>query len=99
MEPDRQRRDVRGLTDRAKANQQRRERKGETYESKRIRLAKGEDGTRRVSERPEHRPGGREWELPPSRTDISARKLIGGQDGRGRHKVFKDEEMDIAHEE
>eukprot|EP00965_Chrysotila_dentata_P026231 869965-Pleurochrysis_carterae.AAC.1 len=90
---------MRGLTDRAKANQHRRERKGETYEDKRIRLAKGEDGTGRVSERPEHRPGGGEWKLPPSRTDISARKLIGGQDGRGRRRVFKDEAMDLAHEE
>eukprot|EP00965_Chrysotila_dentata_P049860 1652907-Pleurochrysis_carterae.AAC.1 len=99
MEPVRQRRDMRRLTDRAKANQQRRERKGETYEGKRTRLAKGENGTRRVSERPEQRPGGGKWELPPSITDTSARKLIGGQDGRGRHKVFKDEAMDIAHEE
>eukprot|EP00965_Chrysotila_dentata_P004010 130375-Pleurochrysis_carterae.AAC.1 len=98
MEPDRQRRDMRGLTDRAKANRQRRERK-ETHEDKRIRLAKGEKGTRRVSERPEHRPGGGEWELPPGRTDITARELIGGQDGRGRQRVFKEEAMDIAHEE
>eukprot|EP00965_Chrysotila_dentata_P124747 4124100-Pleurochrysis_carterae.AAC.1 len=98
-ESDRHRRDMRGLTDRAKANQQRRERKFETYEDKRIRLAKGENGTRRVSERPEHRPEGGEWELPPCRTDTQARKLIGGQDGRGRHKAFKDEAMDLAHEE
>eukprot|EP00965_Chrysotila_dentata_P158828 5246681-Pleurochrysis_carterae.AAC.1 len=40
MQSDHQRRDTRGLTDRAKANQQRRERKDETYEDKRIRLAK-----------------------------------------------------------
>eukprot|EP00965_Chrysotila_dentata_P124822 4126795-Pleurochrysis_carterae.AAC.2 len=45
------------LTDRAKANQDRRERKGETHEHKRLRLAKGDYGTRRVSEQPEQRPG------------------------------------------
>eukprot|EP00965_Chrysotila_dentata_P137777 4558257-Pleurochrysis_carterae.AAC.1 len=65
MESDRQRKDMSGLTDRAKANQQRRERRGGTFEDKRISLAKGENGTRRVSERPEHRPGGGDWELPP----------------------------------
>eukprot|EP00965_Chrysotila_dentata_P220116 6191583-Pleurochrysis_carterae.AAC.4 len=54
-EPIRQRRNMRKLTGRAKVNQHRRERKEETYENKRIRLAEGESGTRRVSERPELR--------------------------------------------
>eukprot|EP00965_Chrysotila_dentata_P025443 845662-Pleurochrysis_carterae.AAC.3 len=48
----RQRRNMRGLTDRAKANQHRQERKAETHQNKRIRLAKGENGIRRVSEQP-----------------------------------------------
>eukprot|EP00965_Chrysotila_dentata_P114139 3773628-Pleurochrysis_carterae.AAC.3 len=91
--------DMSGLSDRARANQHRKERKGETHKEKRKRLAKGEYGTRRVSERPKHRPGGGEWELPPCTVDISARKLLGGHDGRGKRRVFKDEAMDIAHKE
>eukprot|EP00965_Chrysotila_dentata_P050314 1666857-Pleurochrysis_carterae.AAC.1 len=49
---------MRGLTERVKANQYKRERKGETYEIKRLRLAKGDHGTRTVLELPEQRPGG-----------------------------------------
>eukprot|EP00965_Chrysotila_dentata_P090804 2996672-Pleurochrysis_carterae.AAC.8 len=40
MEPGCQRRNMRGLTDRAKANQHRRKRKGETHQNKRMRLTK-----------------------------------------------------------
>eukprot|EP00965_Chrysotila_dentata_P185566 6126475-Pleurochrysis_carterae.AAC.2 len=75
---------MRGLTDRARANQHRQERKEESYKNKRIRLAEGKNGiTRRVSERPEQRPGGGEWELPPYNEDIATRRVPGGQDGRG----------------
>eukprot|EP00965_Chrysotila_dentata_P215073 6188546-Pleurochrysis_carterae.AAC.2 len=49
---------MRGLTDRAKANQHKQERKEETRRNKRMRLAKGENGTRRVSDQPEQGPGG-----------------------------------------
>eukprot|EP00965_Chrysotila_dentata_P186976 6171846-Pleurochrysis_carterae.AAC.1 len=86
MEPVRQRRNMRELTGRAKANQQRQKRKEETYKNKRLRLAEGENGTRRVSERPEPRLGGGEWVLPPHMEDIMARRLMGGQDGRGMHR-------------
>eukprot|EP00965_Chrysotila_dentata_P185021 6108057-Pleurochrysis_carterae.AAC.1 len=58
VEPARQRRNMRGLTDRAKTNQHRQERKEETHKNRRLRLAEGENGTRRVSERPEQRLGG-----------------------------------------
>eukprot|EP00965_Chrysotila_dentata_P186749 6166058-Pleurochrysis_carterae.AAC.1 len=47
MEPGRQRRNMRGLTDRARANQNRQERKEETYKNKRTRLAEGKNGTRK----------------------------------------------------
>eukprot|EP00965_Chrysotila_dentata_P188108 6172543-Pleurochrysis_carterae.AAC.1 len=91
---------MRGLTDRAKANQHRQERTEETRRNKRIRLANEENGTRtRVLEQPEQRPEGGEWELPPHDADIAARRLLGGQDGRGIHRVFKEEAMDLAHEE
>eukprot|EP00965_Chrysotila_dentata_P183007 6043235-Pleurochrysis_carterae.AAC.1 len=99
MENGQRTRNMGRLTDRAKANQDRRERKGETHEHKRIRLAKGDYGTRRVSEQPEQRPGGRAWELPTHKTDKEARELLGGYDGRGKHRVFKTEAMDLAHEE
>eukprot|EP00965_Chrysotila_dentata_P176281 5820634-Pleurochrysis_carterae.AAC.1 len=95
----RQRRNMTGLTDRAKTNQYRKERKGETHENKRLRLAKEDHGTRRVSEQPEQRPGGGEWEMPTHKTDKEARELLGGYDGRGRHRVFKNEAMDLAHDE
>eukprot|EP00965_Chrysotila_dentata_P181787 6001098-Pleurochrysis_carterae.AAC.2 len=98
-EPARHRRNLRELTDRAKANQHRRERKEETYKNKRLRLAEGENGTRRVSERPEPRLGGGEWELPPHREDRVARMLMEGQDSKGMYRVFKDETMNLAHEE
>eukprot|EP00965_Chrysotila_dentata_P059712 1980950-Pleurochrysis_carterae.AAC.1 len=90
---------MRELTDRARANQHKQERREETYKNKRIHLAKGREGTRKVSERPEHRLGGGEWKLPPQKEDIVARKLMGGQDGRGVQRVLKDEAMDPAHEE
>eukprot|EP00965_Chrysotila_dentata_P177239 5853554-Pleurochrysis_carterae.AAC.2 len=57
------------------------------------------NGTRRVSERPKQRLGGGEWELPPYNEDIAARRLLGGQDDRGMQRVFKDEAMNLAHEE
>eukprot|EP00965_Chrysotila_dentata_P177376 5858146-Pleurochrysis_carterae.AAC.1 len=85
-EPVRQRRNMRELTGREKANQPRHERKEETYKNKRLRLAEGKDGTRRVSERPEPRLGGRDWELPPQTEDTRARELTGGQDGRGTYR-------------
>eukprot|EP00965_Chrysotila_dentata_P168665 5570423-Pleurochrysis_carterae.AAC.1 len=46
-EPGRQRRNMRELTDRAKNNQQRRERGEEIYRNKKIRLMEEEDGTRK----------------------------------------------------
>eukprot|EP00965_Chrysotila_dentata_P187915 6172421-Pleurochrysis_carterae.AAC.1 len=98
-EADRRTRNMRGLTYRAKANQYRKERKGETYENKRLRLARGDQGTRRVSEQPEQRLGGGEWEVPIHKTDTEARELLGGYDGKGKHRVFKNEAMDLAHEE
>eukprot|EP00965_Chrysotila_dentata_P228514 6196646-Pleurochrysis_carterae.AAC.1 len=83
---------------RAKANQHRQERKEETYKNKRLRLAQGENGTRRVLERPEPRHGGGEWELPPHREDRVTRRLMEGQAGRGMYRVFKDK-MNLAHKE
>eukprot|EP00965_Chrysotila_dentata_P073554 2429497-Pleurochrysis_carterae.AAC.1 len=80
------RRNMRELTGRAKGNQQRREKKEETNRNKRIRLAEGENGTRRVSEPPDPRPGGGDWELPPHTEDIAARGLIEGQDSKGIHR-------------
>eukprot|EP00965_Chrysotila_dentata_P213555 6187691-Pleurochrysis_carterae.AAC.1 len=85
-----------GLTDRARTDQHRRERKEETHKNKRTRLASGENSTRRVSEQPEQRLGGGEWEL---KVDIAARRLLGGRDGKGMHRVLKKEGMDLAHEE
>eukprot|EP00965_Chrysotila_dentata_P076257 2518656-Pleurochrysis_carterae.AAC.1 len=92
-------RNLRRLTDRARANQYKREKRGETYENKRLRLAKGDNGTRKVSELPEQRTGGGEWEVPTQKTDKDARELLGGYDGGGKHRVFKNEAMDLAHEE
>eukprot|EP00965_Chrysotila_dentata_P261219 6214180-Pleurochrysis_carterae.AAC.1 len=97
-EPARNRRNMKELTGRAKANQHRQDRRENTYKNKRLRIAEEEKGTRRVSERPEPRLGGGDWELPPQREDGVARSLMGGQDGKGMYKVFKDETMDIAHE-
>eukprot|EP00965_Chrysotila_dentata_P222026 6192721-Pleurochrysis_carterae.AAC.4 len=98
-EPTRHRRNMTELTGRAKANQHRKERKEETHKNKRLRLAEGENGTRGVSERPELRPGGGKWVLPPHREDKVARRLMGGQDGRGKYRVFNDETRNLAHEE
>eukprot|EP00965_Chrysotila_dentata_P185019 6107846-Pleurochrysis_carterae.AAC.1 len=78
-----QRRNRRDLTNRARTNQHKRERRKETYYGKKMRLIEGGDGTRKVSDRPEQKPGGGEWELPPLHEDTDARKLIGGLDGRG----------------
>eukprot|EP00965_Chrysotila_dentata_P205272 6182862-Pleurochrysis_carterae.AAC.1 len=80
------RRNIREFTGRAKANQQKREKKEENNRNKRIRLAEGANGTRKVSERPDPRPGGGEWEMPPHTEDIAARRLIGGQDSKGIHR-------------
>eukprot|EP00965_Chrysotila_dentata_P062846 2082053-Pleurochrysis_carterae.AAC.1 len=72
----------------------------ETYKDKKIRLIERGDGTRKVSDRPEQRPGGGEWELPPLHEDIDARQLIGGLDGRGVQRVLRDETMNqAAHDE
>eukprot|EP00965_Chrysotila_dentata_P114568 3786624-Pleurochrysis_carterae.AAC.1 len=99
-EPGHQRGDRRELTTRARINQHRRERREETHNEKKMRLIVGGDGTRKVSDRPEQRPpGGGEWELPPLKEDIEARKLIGGLDGRGMQRVLRDEMMDPAHDE
>eukprot|EP00965_Chrysotila_dentata_P167070 5517080-Pleurochrysis_carterae.AAC.1 len=98
-EPTRHRRNMIELTGRAKTNQYKKDRKEETYENKRLRLAEGENGTRRVSELPEPRLEGGEWEWPPHKEDKMARRLPGGQDGRGMYRVFKDDTMNLAHEE
>eukprot|EP00965_Chrysotila_dentata_P025087 831813-Pleurochrysis_carterae.AAC.1 len=82
-EPGQTRRNMRELTDRAKNNQQRRDRGEVIYKNKKIRLMEEEDGTRKVSDRPEQRQGGEDWELPPLHKDITARRLMGGMDGRG----------------
>eukprot|EP00965_Chrysotila_dentata_P184098 6078766-Pleurochrysis_carterae.AAC.1 len=90
---------MRGLTDRARNNQQRRGKTEESYQNKRMRLVEGGDGTRKVSDRPEQRLGGGEWELPPLQEDIAARRLMGGLDGRGVQRVLKDETANLAHDE
>eukprot|EP00965_Chrysotila_dentata_P128484 4247852-Pleurochrysis_carterae.AAC.1 len=64
-----------------------------------MRLIEGGNGTRRVSDRPEQRPGGGEWELPPLHEDIEARRLMGGLDGRGVQRVLRDEKANPAHDE
>eukprot|EP00965_Chrysotila_dentata_P182177 6015908-Pleurochrysis_carterae.AAC.1 len=71
------------LTERARDNKRKQDRKGETYGEKRARLARGGEGSRLI-------PAGRE--------DTVARKLLGGHDGRGRYTVFKDDTLDLAHE-
>eukprot|EP00965_Chrysotila_dentata_P206736 6183709-Pleurochrysis_carterae.AAC.9 len=82
----RQGRNLQELTKRARANQHKQERKGETHKEKMIRLTKAR--------------GGRGGETPPRKEDRAARKLLGEKDdGRGRCKVFKEESMDLAHEE
>eukprot|EP00965_Chrysotila_dentata_P118790 3927968-Pleurochrysis_carterae.AAC.1 len=55
---ERRRRDMQALTNRARTNQHKRERKEETHKEKRLRLAKEETGTRIVSEKPEQKLGG-----------------------------------------
>eukprot|EP00965_Chrysotila_dentata_P245840 6206805-Pleurochrysis_carterae.AAC.1 len=62
------------------------------------RLAKGGEGSRVVSIKPARKEGGWEWKVPKTREDTAARKLLGGQDQNGRHRVFKDDTMDLAHE-
>eukprot|EP00965_Chrysotila_dentata_P160878 5312491-Pleurochrysis_carterae.AAC.2 len=94
-----QRRNKRELTNRARTNQHRRERREETHYDKKMRILEGGEGTRRVSDRPEQRPGGGEWELPPLHADMDARRCIGGLDGRGVQKVLRNEMMNPAHEE
>eukprot|EP00965_Chrysotila_dentata_P031065 1034901-Pleurochrysis_carterae.AAC.1 len=73
------------LTERARNNKHKQERKGETHTEKRTRLAKGGEGTRLVSVKPARKEGGGEWEEPARREDTTARKLLGGQDGRGKY--------------
>eukprot|EP00965_Chrysotila_dentata_P114722 3791689-Pleurochrysis_carterae.AAC.1 len=82
-ESENRRRDRRELTDRARTNQHKRERRRETHYEKRMRLIEGGDSTRKVSDRPEQRPGGGEWVLTTPHEDTEARRLIGGPDGRG----------------
>eukprot|EP00965_Chrysotila_dentata_P137257 4540039-Pleurochrysis_carterae.AAC.2 len=86
------------LTLRARNNKHKQERKGETYAEKRVRLAKGGEGTRMISVKPPHKEGGGEWKVPETREDTAARKLLGGQEQNGRYRVFKDDTMDLAHE-
>eukprot|EP00965_Chrysotila_dentata_P059356 1969710-Pleurochrysis_carterae.AAC.1 len=86
------------LTERARDNKNKQDRKGETYGEKRARLASGGEGTRLVSDKPTRKEGGGEWEIPAGREDTVARKLLGGHDGRGGYTVFKDDTMDLAHE-
>eukprot|EP00965_Chrysotila_dentata_P234911 6200436-Pleurochrysis_carterae.AAC.2 len=64
-----------------------------------MKLAKGEDSMRIVSDTPERKIGGREWEMLPRKEDTAARKLLGGQDGRGIYRVLKDDTMELANEE
>eukprot|EP00965_Chrysotila_dentata_P062675 2076699-Pleurochrysis_carterae.AAC.1 len=97
--PGHQRRNMKGLSDRAKANLHKRERREDTYKNKRIRLVEGGNGTLRVLDRPGQRLGGGEWELPPLRKDIEARRLMGGRDGRGVQRVLKDKATNPAHDE
>eukprot|EP00965_Chrysotila_dentata_P249600 6208978-Pleurochrysis_carterae.AAC.5 len=85
------------LTERARDNKHKQERSGETYGKKRARLAKGGEGSRLVSDKPTRKEGGGEWEIPARREDTVARKLLGGQDGKGRYTVFKDDTMNLAH--
>eukprot|EP00965_Chrysotila_dentata_P224719 6194351-Pleurochrysis_carterae.AAC.1 len=94
-----QRRNRKELTNRARTNQHKRERREVTYYGKKMRLLEGGDNTRKVSDRPEQRPGGGECELPPLHEDIEARRLIGEIDGRGMQKVLRDEMMNPAHDE
>eukprot|EP00965_Chrysotila_dentata_P208011 6184462-Pleurochrysis_carterae.AAC.1 len=68
-------------------------------EGKRMRLAKEEDGTRVVSDAPERKIGRGKWEMLPRQEDTAARRLLSGQDGRGTYRVFKDDTMELAHEE
>eukprot|EP00965_Chrysotila_dentata_P111860 3699343-Pleurochrysis_carterae.AAC.1 len=63
-----------------------------------MRLAKGENGTRVVSDVPERKIG-RGGEMLPRQEDIAARRFLGGQDRRGTYRVFKDDTMELAHEE
>eukprot|EP00965_Chrysotila_dentata_P102562 3385922-Pleurochrysis_carterae.AAC.1 len=97
-EAGRRRQNMGQLTDRAWNNKHRQERRSETQREKRMRLAKGEDGTRVVSGAPERKIGGGWWDMPPRQEDTAARRLLGGQDGRGTYRVFKDDTMDLAHE-
>eukprot|EP00965_Chrysotila_dentata_P217310 6189913-Pleurochrysis_carterae.AAC.3 len=52
-----------------------------------------------VSDKPERKAGGGEWEVPARTEDTAARRLMGGHDEKGRYRVFKDDTMDLAHEE
>eukprot|EP00965_Chrysotila_dentata_P141759 4685256-Pleurochrysis_carterae.AAC.3 len=96
--PDTRGRNMAQLPNRARNNRHKQERKSETHWEKRIRLAKREEGSRLVSDRPERKAGGG-WELPARTEDTAARRLLGGHDGKGRYRVFKDDTMDLAHEE
>eukprot|EP00965_Chrysotila_dentata_P010680 347371-Pleurochrysis_carterae.AAC.2 len=87
------------LTERARNNKHKHERKGETHTEKRTRPAKGREGTRLVSVKPVMKDGGGEWEEPARREDTTARKLLGWHDGKGKHTVFKDDSMDLVHVE
>eukprot|EP00965_Chrysotila_dentata_P026314 872136-Pleurochrysis_carterae.AAC.4 len=86
------------LTDCARNNEHRQERRNQTQREKRMRFAKGENGTKVFSDAPERKIGGGEWEMLPRQEDTTARRLLGGQDRRGTHRVFKDDTMELAHE-
>eukprot|EP00965_Chrysotila_dentata_P254542 6211911-Pleurochrysis_carterae.AAC.1 len=92
------RRNFTRLTQRARNNKHKQERKKETYGEKRVRLAKGGEGTRVISTKPPNKEGGGEWRIPETREDKAARELLGGLDQNGRYRVFTDDTMDLAHE-
>eukprot|EP00965_Chrysotila_dentata_P112202 3709294-Pleurochrysis_carterae.AAC.1 len=87
------------LTDRARDNKHRQDRRNESQKEKRMRLAKGGEGTRIVSDKPERKMGGGEWKMLLRQEDTAAKKLLRGQDERGSYRVFKDDTMELAHEE
>eukprot|EP00965_Chrysotila_dentata_P262187 6214496-Pleurochrysis_carterae.AAC.2 len=64
------------LSETARNNKHKQERKGETYGEKRARLAKGGEGSRVESIKPARKEGGGEWTVPERREDTAARKII-----------------------
>eukprot|EP00965_Chrysotila_dentata_P005071 166049-Pleurochrysis_carterae.AAC.3 len=72
------------LTDRARNNKHRQERRNETQRKKRMRLAKGEDGTRVVSDMPELKIGGGKWNRNAPETRRHCSKETTGWTGQER---------------